>query len=111
MILNYNRIGFADHICSIELEIKNTTNTGSPASYTDPHLDIDSEARLRTKFYDKRDDINFPIIDFSCICINILAALGSRIGGVMVRLLASSVVDREFKPQSGQIINYETDIF
>jgi hypothetical protein len=29
----------------------------------------------------------------------------------MVRLLASSVVDREFKPQSGQIINYKTDIF
>ena len=97
MILNYNRIGFADHICSIELEIKDTTNTGSPASYTDPHLDIDSKARLRTKFYDKRDDFNFPIIDFSCICSNILATLGSRIGGLMASLLASSVVDRGFE--------------
>jgi hypothetical protein len=98
--LNYNQIGFADHIRSIELEMKDTTNTGSPASYTDPHLNIDSEARLRTKF-----------IDFSCICSNILAALGSRIGGLMASLLASSVVDRGFEPQSGKIINYKTDIF
>jgi hypothetical protein len=32
------------------------------ASYLDLHLEIDSEGRLRTKLYDKRDDFNFPII-------------------------------------------------
>jgi hypothetical protein len=33
-------------------------------SYLDLHLEIDSEGRLRTKLYDKRDDLNFPIVNF-----------------------------------------------
>jgi hypothetical protein len=44
------------------------------ASYLDIHLDIDSEGRLRTKHYDKRDDFNFPIVNFPFICSNIRAA-------------------------------------
>ena len=34
------------------------------------HLDIDSEGRLRTKLYAKRDDFIFPIVNlpFTCIC-------------------------------------------
>jgi hypothetical protein len=39
-----------------------------------PHLEIDSEGRLRTKIYDKRDDFNFPIVNFPIICSNIPAA-------------------------------------
>ena len=35
----------------IELEIKDTTDTDSSASYLDLHLEMDSEDRLRTKFY------------------------------------------------------------
>jgi hypothetical protein len=30
--------------------------------------------RLRTKFYDKRDNFNFPIVNFQFICSNIPAA-------------------------------------
>jgi hypothetical protein len=41
------------------------------ASYLDLHLEIDSEGGLRTKFYDKRDYFNFPILTFSFICNNI----------------------------------------
>ena len=41
----------------------------------DLHLEIDSEGRLRTKLYDKRDDFNFPIVNFPFICSNIPAAL------------------------------------
>ena len=37
-------------------------------------LEIDSEGRLRTKLYDKRDNINFPIVNFPFICSNIPAA-------------------------------------
>ena len=37
-----------------------TTNTDMYASYLDLHLEIDSEGRLRTKLYDKRDYLNFP---------------------------------------------------
>jgi hypothetical protein len=52
---------FVDRIYPIELEIKDTTDTDRSASYLDLHLEIDSEGRLRTKLYDKRDDFNFPI--------------------------------------------------
>jgi hypothetical protein len=38
------------------------------------HLKIDSEGRLRTKLSDKRDDFNFPIVNFPFIRSNIPAA-------------------------------------
>jgi hypothetical protein len=53
------------YICyHIELEIKDTTNTDTSASYLDLHIEIDTDGRLRTKHYDKRDDFNFPIVNF-----------------------------------------------
>jgi hypothetical protein len=61
-------------IYPIELEIKDTTDTDTSALHLDLHLDIDSEGRLRTKLYDKRDDFNFPIVNFPLICINIPVA-------------------------------------
>jgi hypothetical protein len=63
-----------DRIYPIEFEIKDTTDTGRPASYLDIHLEIDSEGRLRTKLYDKRDNFNFPIVNFPFMCSNIPAA-------------------------------------
>jgi hypothetical protein len=73
--LNNSRFGdFVDRIYPIEVEIKDTTDTDRSASYLDLHLDIDSEGRLRTKHYDKRDDFNFPIVNFSLVCSNIPAA-------------------------------------
>ena len=72
--LNYSRFGdFADRIYPIELEIKDTAETYMSASYLDLHLEVDSEGRLRTKLYDKRDDFNFPIVNFTFICSNIPA--------------------------------------
>jgi hypothetical protein len=73
--LNNSRFGdFVDHIYPIELEIKDTTDTDTSASYLDLHLEIDSEWRLRTKLYNKRDDFNFPIVNIPFICSNIPAA-------------------------------------
>jgi hypothetical protein len=73
--LNNSRFGdFVDRIYPIELEIKDTTDTDRSDSYLDLHLEIDSEGRLRTKLYDKRDDFNFPIVNFPFICSNISAA-------------------------------------
>jgi hypothetical protein len=73
--LNNSRFGdFVDRIYPIELEIKDTTDIDTSASYLDIHLEIDSEGRLRTKLYDKRDDLNFPIVNFPFICSNIPAA-------------------------------------
>jgi hypothetical protein len=72
--LHNSRFGyFVDHIYSIELEIKDTTDIYRSASYLDLHLEIDSEGKLRTKLYDKRDDFNLPIVNFPFICSNIPA--------------------------------------
>ena len=65
---------FVDHIYPIELELKDTTDTDRSASYLDIHLEMDSERRLRTNLYDKRDDLNFPIVNFPFICSNIPSA-------------------------------------
>ena len=61
-------------IYPIELEIKDTTDTAKFASQLGLHLAIDNDGRLRTKFYDKRDDFKFLIVKFPFICTNILAA-------------------------------------
>jgi hypothetical protein len=75
LLLNNSRFGdFVDRIYPIELEKKDTTDTDRSASYLDLHLEIDSEGRLRTKLHDKRDDFNFPIVNFPFICSNIPAA-------------------------------------
>jgi len=51
-----------------------TTDTASSRSalYIDLHLEIDNEGRLRTQFYDKRNDSNiyFPIVNFPFIWTN-----------------------------------------
>ena len=65
---------FVDRIYPIELEIKETTDTVMSVSFLDIHFEIDSEGRLRTKLYDKRDYFNFPIVNFPFICSNIPAA-------------------------------------
>ena len=73
--LNNSRFGdFVDRIYPIELEIKDTTDTDRFVSYLDLHLEVDSEDRLRTKLYDKRDDFNFLIVNSPFICSNIPAA-------------------------------------
>jgi hypothetical protein len=72
--LNNSRFGdFVDRIYHIEFEIKETTDTDTSASYIGLHLEIDSEGRLIKKLYDKRDDFNFPIVNFPFLCSNIPA--------------------------------------
>ena len=73
--MSCSRFGdFVDRIYPIELEIKDTTDTDRSTSCVDLHLEIDSEVRLRTKHYYKRDDFNFPIVNFPFICSNIPAS-------------------------------------
>jgi hypothetical protein len=54
-----------------ELEVKETTVTASSASFLDWYLEFDDSGQLSTKFYDKRDDFNFKIINFPNMCSNI----------------------------------------
>jgi hypothetical protein len=65
---------YVDRLYPIEPEIKDTTDTDMSASYLELHLEIDSEGRLRTKLYDKRDDFNFPIVNFPFIHCTIPAS-------------------------------------
>jgi 5,10-methenyltetrahydromethanopterin hydrogenase len=39
-----------------ELEVKETTDTASSASFLDLYLEFDDSGQLSTKIYDKRDD-------------------------------------------------------
>ena len=47
-----------------ELEIKDTTESNTSASYLDLLLLIGRDGQLRTSLYEKRDDFNFHIINF-----------------------------------------------
>ena len=72
LLLNNSRFGdFIDRIYPFELEKKDTRYTDRSALYLDLHLEIDSDEWFRTKLYDKRDDFNFPIVNFPFICNNI----------------------------------------
>ena len=47
-----------------ELEIKDTTESNTSASYLDLLLSIERDGQLRTSLYEKRDDFNFHINNF-----------------------------------------------
>jgi hypothetical protein len=52
-----------------ELEVKETTDTASSASFLDLYLEFDDSGQISTKIYD-----NFKIINFPNMCTNIPAS-------------------------------------
>ena len=54
-----------------ELEIKDTTESTTSASYIDLLLSIGRDGQLHTSIYDKRDDLNFHITNFPFLSSNI----------------------------------------
>ena len=52
----------------VELEINDTTESNTSASYLDLLLSIGRDGQLHTSIYDKRDDFNFHITNFQNIC-------------------------------------------
>ena len=71
---NSNFSNYLDFIYPSELKIKDTTESTKSTSYFDCLLEIDTSGKLSTKLYDKRDDFNFPIVNFSFLCSNIPAS-------------------------------------
>jgi hypothetical protein len=64
-VLSINNSRFAEFLPLIyppELEVKETTDTASSASFLDLCLGFDDSDQLSTKIYDKRDDFNFDNI-------------------------------------------------
>jgi hypothetical protein len=55
---------YVDSIYPIELEIKDTTESSTSASYLDVLLNIDADGKLTTQLYDKLDNFNFAIFNF-----------------------------------------------
>ena len=70
-INNHNFHNYVHLIYPNELERKDTTESDRSASYLDILLNIDSNGRLTTTLYDKRDDFNFAIVNFPFLCSNI----------------------------------------
>jgi hypothetical protein len=73
-IRNNHFHSYVDSIYSNELEIKDTTECSTSASYLDVLLKLDTNGKLTTQLYDKRDDFNFSIVNFPYLCINIPAS-------------------------------------
>ena len=72
--LNLIKIYISIAIYPPELEVKETIDTASSASFLDLYLEFDDSGQLSIKIYDKRDDFNFKIINFPNMCSNIPAS-------------------------------------
>ena len=73
-VLSINNQDFENYLGQMyppELEIKDTTESNTSASYWDLLLSIDRDGQLCTSLYDKRDDFNFHITNFPFLSSNI----------------------------------------
>ena len=62
---------YLDQMYPAELNIKYTTESNTSASYLDLLLSIGRDGQLYTSVYDKPDDFNFYITNFSFLSSNI----------------------------------------
>ena len=102
-VLSLNNSRFGDYLHRIypdDLKVNDTTDTQKSASYLDLHLEIDSDERLKTKLYDKRQDCTFPIVNFPFISSNIPA---SPAYGVYISQCDSSELREELCPVSSSL--------
>ena len=77
-VLSNNNPDFENYLGQMypaELEIKDTTESNTSASYLDLLLSIESYGQLRTSLYDKRDYFNFHITNFPFLSSNIPSSL------------------------------------
>ena len=73
-VLSINNPEFENYLGQMypaELEIKDTTESTTSASYLDLQLSIGRDGQLHTSIYDKRDDFNFHITNFPFLSSNI----------------------------------------
>ena len=73
-VLSINNPDFENYLGQMyppELEIKDTTESNTSASYLNLLLSIGTDGQLRTSLYDKRDDFNFYITNFPFLSSNI----------------------------------------
>jgi hypothetical protein len=89
--INYFRFAeFVSLIYPPELEVKETTDTASSASFLDLYLELDDSGQLNTNIYDKWDDFNFKIINFPNMCSNIPASPANGFRGDGLKKIGQS---------------------
>ena len=93
---------FVNRIYPIGFEIKDPTYTDRSASYLDIHIEFDSEERLKTKPYDKRDHFNFPIVNFPFICSNFPA---EPIYGVYIYISVDAIFLGKFPGRYHELVD------
>ena len=89
----------------VELEIKDTTESNTSASYLDLLLSIGRDGQLHTSIYDKRDDFNFNITNFPFLSSNIptyiinhaIKTSLSKVGNLRIEIWLRVVI-RKFAP-------------
>ena len=72
-VLSINNSDFENYLGQMyptELEIKDTTESNTSASYLDLLLSIGRDGQLHTSLYDKHDDFNFQITNFPFLSSN-----------------------------------------
>ena len=77
-VLSINNPDFENYLGQTyppELEIKDTMESNTSASYLDLLLSIGRDGQLHTSLYDKRDDFNFHITNFPFLSSNIPSSL------------------------------------
>ena len=70
---NTNFAEYLESICPRELKENETSRTAASSSYLVCYLYIDN-GKLTTRLYDKRNDFNFPILNFPFLSSNIPSA-------------------------------------
>ena len=70
-IYNPDFENYLDQMYPPELDIRDTTESNSSASYLDLLLSIGRHGQLHTSLYDKRDDFNFHFTNFQFLSSNI----------------------------------------
>lgn len=73
-VLSLNNDNVHTYISTIypnELEVEDTTESRMHATYCDILLTIDTDRKLTTRLYDKRDVVGFSIVNFPYLSSNI----------------------------------------
>ena len=98
VVLSLNNPKFGDYLEVIyptKLKFKDTTESINSASYLDLQLEHDIQGKLNLKLYDKRDDFNFPIVNFPFLSSNIPAS--SAYGVYVSQLIRYARASSEYR--------------
>jgi hypothetical protein len=74
-VLSISNNQFHSHVDLIypnDMEIKDTTESSTSALYLDVVLKLETNGKITTQLYDKRDYFNFSIINFPYLCGNMV---------------------------------------